>query len=153
MKAGMMTRHMGDEVIDGSFIAGEEIAFGAPVALNPAGDPRVVRKYGGSYTYVQGFAVRDGGSFKRTEDGTAVEKLSYQAGDPVAVAKKGVIALAVSGNVTMGKKVALTSTGGIVDETASGAAVVLTGAWFRQSGSSGDVVEVELNLPAYELSA
>lgn len=147
LKAGMLTRHMQGEVIDGHFIAGAEIAFGDPVAVNPAGSADVVRKYGGSYTFFQGFAVRDSGSFTRDSDGLAVEKLSYQAKDLVAVAKKGFIALRVSANVTAGKRVALTSSGAIVDEDNGGAVLTLSGTRFTESGSSGSVVEAEINLP------
>lgn len=150
LKAGMLTRHMQGEVIDGHFIAGAEIAFGDPVAVNPAGDPDVVRKYGGSYTFFQGFAVRATGSFTRDSDGLAVEKLSYQAKDLVAVAKKGFIALKVAANVTAGKRVALTASGAIVDETSGSADLVLSGARFTESGSSGDVVEAEINFPGHE---
>lgn len=150
LKQGMMTRHMSGEVIEGRFIAGAEIAFGEPVAVNPAGDPDVVRKYGGSFTFFQGFAVRDSGSFKRDAEGLAVEKLAYQAGDLVAVAKKGFVALKVNANVTAGKRVALTTTGGIVDETDGGADLILGGTRFMQSGSANDIVEAEINLPAPE---
>lgn len=150
LKQGMMTRHMNGEVIDGHFIAGAEIAFGDPVAVNPAGDADVVSKYGGSFTFFQGFAVRGGGSFTRNDDGLAVEKLSYQAGDLVAVAKKGFIALKVAANVTAGKRVALTTTGAIVDEDNAGAALILSGSRFTESGAANSVVEAEINFPAAE---
>lgn len=141
-------------VVDGSYIAGGDIAFGKAVQL-ASGSTNKVTQYDGTGP-ILGIAVKDPtAGFTRDSSGLAAEVLKYTAGKQVAVLKQGGIFVEAGSTVVAGKQVYIaTSTGSgvtvgdFLDENCAATnKTALKGSMFRTGGAGAAVVEIEVNWP------
>lgn len=151
--------------IDGSYIAGADIPFGAVVELSTAG-PNIARAYANTGP-ILGIAIRDPRKgFTRDSAGLATEVLKFTAGDEISLLRQGSCFVKVGSGVTVsaGKQVYVVKVvgtgdpgvGSFVDADftsgTGGSKAPIFNSYWRVGGTNTAVGEIVINLPGGAVS-